>query len=162
MVEEGTDMTSPRAADLIALLDLARHPEGGWFRETWRAPAGPGKRGEGHAKERASASLILFLLEMGQRSHWHCVDAAEIWLWHSGNALQLSTSTPESGTVNHALLGPDLMAGQFAQHVIAPGVWQAAEPLRGAFDYTLVSCVVSPGFEFSGFTLAPPGWHPLA
>lgn len=146
------------AADIIAKLDLQPHPEGGWFRETWRAEAAPG--------ERASATLIHFLLEVGQRSHWHRVDAAEIWLWHGGNALLLSTSPPQgaagSGTVSEVRLGQDIVSGEVAQHVIGAGEWQAAEPLPGAHDYTLVSCVVSPGFEFSGFTLAPPGWAPGA
>ena len=142
----------PKAQDLIARLELLPHPEGGWSRETWRAVAPPG--------ERASGTLIHFLLETGQRSHWHRVDAAEIWLWHAGNALRLSTSKVGSGTVEEVVMGPDLLSGQAAQYVIAPGDWQAAEPLPGAHDYTLVSCVVSPGFEFSGFTLAPADWRP--
>lgn len=142
------------AKDLIAKLGLQQHPEGGWFRETWRAEAAE--------NERASATLIHFLLEIGQSSHWHTVDAAEIWLWHGGNPLELRTSAAGSRTVVPITLGPDLMGGQSLQHVIQPGEWQAARPLDGAHDYTLVSCVVSPGFEFSGFTLAPPGWEPGA
>ncbi len=141
-----------RASELIAQLQLEPHPEGGWFRETWRAPAGEG--------ERASATLIHFLLEHHQSSHWHTVDAAEIWLWHAGNPLELALSRPGSGTVATVTLGPDLTGGHAAQHVIAPGDWQAARPLDGPHDFVLVSCVVSPGFEFSGFTLAPPGWSP--
>ncbi len=144
------------AAELIARLDLQPHPEGGWYKETWRASESGGER----AKERSSATLIHFLLENGQRSHWHRVDATEIWLWHAGNPLTLSISKGESGIIEEVVLGPDLMAGQVAQHVIAAGDWQAAEPVAGAHDYVLVSCVVSPGFEFSGFTLAPPGWRP--
>lgn len=142
------------AKDIIAKLDLQPHPEGGWYRETWRAPAADG--------ERASATLIHFLLESGQSSHWHTVDAAEIWLWHAGNPLNLGVSGPSSGEVENIILGGDIAAGQQAQVVIAPGHWQAARPLEGPFDFTLVSCVVSPGFEFSGFTLAPPGWQPDA
>lgn len=140
------------ARDLIAKLDLTPHPEGGWFRETWRDEAGDGARG--------SATLIHFLLETGQHSHWHTVDAAEIWLWHAGNPLELALSVPASGTVERVTLGPDLLSGHSVQHVITPGDWQAARPLSGAFDFTLVSCVVSPAFEFSGFSLAPPGWSP--
>lgn len=143
-------MTS--AAELIARLDLAEHPEGGWFRESWRADAAPG--------ERASATLIHFLLESGQHSHWHKVDAAEIWLWHAGNPLELATSIPDSGEVEKLVLGPDVLGGHVLQHVIHPGDWQAAKPLANGHDYTLVSCVVSPGFEFEGFTLAPPEWMP--
>ena len=142
------------ARNLIDQLGLQAHPEGGWYRETWRAAA--------EEEQRASATLIHFLLETGQSSHWHAVDAAEIWLWHSGNPLELSLSPPEGGAVTRVTLGPDLAAGHAVQHVIDPGHWQAAKPLAGAFDYTLVSCVVSPGFEFSGFTLAPPDWAPDA
>lgn len=140
------------ARELIAQLGLAQHPEGGWYCETWRAEAIPGTR--------ASATLIHFLLETHQSSHWHRVDAAEIWLWHAGNPLELAVSVPYSGMVERVTLGPDLMGGQEVQHVITPGDWQAARPLTGPHDYTLVSCVVSPGFEFAGFTLAPPGWEP--
>jgi len=142
------------AGELIERLGLTRHPEGGWYRETWRASAPDG--------ERASATLIHFLLETGERSHWHRVDATEIWLWHAGNPLTLAVSENGSRIVDMTTLGPDLMAGQAAHHVISPGDWQAAEPLAGPYDHTLVSCVVSPGFEFSGFTLAPPGWRPDA
>ena len=141
-----------RAAELIAKLSLDRHPEGGWYRETWRAEAADG--------DRASATLIHFLLESGQRSHWHRVDAAEIWLWHAGNPLELAQSAGDSGPVESVTLGSDLLGGHSAQHVVAPGAWQAASPLAGEHDFTLVSCFVSPGFEFSGFTLAPPGWSP--
>ncbi len=141
-----------RAEHLIAKLDLQPHPEGGWYRETWRAKAAEG--------ERASGTLIHFLLERHQSSHWHQVDAAEIWLWHAGNPLKLELSTPGSGDVRTVLLGPDVGTNHMAQHVIAPGEWQAARPLDGDHDFVLVSCVVSPGFQFSGFTLAPPGWKP--
>lgn len=147
-----TAITSAR--ELIDRLELEQHPEGGWFRETWRADCAEG--------ERASATLIHFLLESGQKSHWHQVDAAEVWLWHSGNPLQLSTCEPNTRDVEQFRLGPDLLAGDLAQHVIHPGDWQAAEPVAGGYDYTLVSCVVSPGFEFEGFTLAPPEWRPDA
>ncbi|MGB3166228.1 MAG: cupin domain-containing protein [Alteraurantiacibacter sp.] len=143
-------MTSAR--DLIARLALEPHPEGGWYRETWRADAQDG--------ERASATLIHFLLETGQGSHWHRVDAAEIWLWHSGDPLALSLSTDDTGPVTSHVLGPDLLSGHAAQHIIPAGEWQAARPLDGLHDHTMVSCVVSSGFEFDGFTLAPSGWSP--
>lgn len=142
------------AKDLIAQLDLVKHPEGGWYRETWRGPAGPG--------ERASATAILFLLESGQKSHWHTVDAAEIWLWHAGNTILLSTSDPDQPQVEQVRLGPDIAAGEQVQFVIESGDWQAAEPMAGPHDFALVSCIVSPGFEFDGFKLAPPEWRPDA
>lgn len=140
-------MTDPRA--LIDALHLEPHPEGGWYRETWRAEAPAG--------ERAAATAILFLLEAGQRSHWHKVDATELWLFHAGSALQLLTADADDGPIGEARLGPDVLAGEQPQARIAPGQWQAAEADRG---WALVSCIVSPGFEFSGFTLAPPGWAP--
>ena len=141
------------AKDIIERLHLAPHPEGGWYSETWRAPAGEG--------ERAEATAIYFLLEAGQRSHWHRVDAHEIWLWHGGDALTLSSAPGEAGPVTRRLLGPDLGADQHPQLVIPKGDWQAAEPLAGAINgYSLVSCIVAPGFEFSGFELAEEGWAP--
>ncbi len=142
------------AKDLIAQLKLAPHPEGGWYRETWRADATQG--------ERASATLIYFLLEADQLSHWHTVDAAELWLWHSGDPLQLSTSMRDSAEVDRSILGPDLLGGHVAQQVVYAGDWQAARVMPGDHGFALVSCVVSPGFEFEGFTLAPPAWRPEA
>ena len=134
---------------LIAALGLAPHPEGGWYRETWRAEAPPG--------ERAGATAIYFLLEAGQRSHWHRVDATELWLFHAGSALLLETAPSDAGPVTPARLGPDLGAGDMPQVRIPPGHWQAATADRG---WALVSCIVAPAFEFAGFELAPPGWTP--
>ncbi|MCW2351427.1 MULTISPECIES: cupin domain-containing protein [unclassified Sphingobium] len=142
-------MTDPTARALIDRLALQPHPEGGWYRETWRAEAMPG--------ERAGATAIYFLLEAGQRSHWHKVDASETWLWHAGHALSLSTAPGDEGPVTALRLGGDVLAGEIPQHVIAPYHWQAAEADRG---WALVSCIVTPGFDFAGFTLAPPGWAP--
>jgi len=143
------------AKDIIERLKLQPHPEGGWFRETWRAPAAEGGR--------AIATAIHFLLEAGQRSHWHTVDAAEIWLFHAGDPLGLSLAESDAGPVRRVVLGNDPLVGHSVQHVVAPGEWQAAEPLPGGREaYSLVSCVVSPGFEFSGFALAPEGWVPGA
>jgi hypothetical protein len=134
------------AADLIRKLDLMPHPEGGWYRETWRGPEVAG---------RASGTAILFLLAKGERSHWHRVDADEIWLFHAGAPLLLRLS--ESGAAAEtAVLGPEVMAGQRVQAVVPAGWWQAAET---AGDFTLVSCTVSPGFRFEGFELAPPGFE---
>ncbi len=131
------------AAQIIERLGLQPHPEGGWYRETWRGPQVAG---------RASGTAILFLLQAGERSHWHRVDADEIWLWHAGSPLLLSMG--ETRARPHRL-GPDVLAGESPQIVVPAGHWQAAES-TGA--YTLVSCTVSPGFRFEGFTLAPPGW----
>jgi uncharacterized protein len=140
-------MTDPQ--DLIRRLDLAPHPEGGWYRETWRAPAAPGTR--------ASSTAILFLLEADQRSHWHRVDATEIWLWHAGHPLALSTAPGDAGPVATLSLGPDIAGGALPQAVIAADHWQAAHADQG---WALVSCVVAPGFDFAGFTLAEAGWAP--
>lgn len=137
------------ATAIIERLGLQPHPEGGWYRETWRAEAAPG--------ERASATAIHFLLAAGDRSHWHRVDAAELWFWHAGGALTLSTAPGDDGPVEHLVLGPEVLAGEAPQALVPPGHWQAAEPLG---DWVLVSCVVSPGFEFAGFELAPEGWSP--
>jgi len=141
------------ADDWVQHLKLQQHPEGGWFRETWRAEAADG--------ERASATLIHFLLEAGQKSHWHRVDAAEIWLWHAGDPLDLWLAGSDDGPVRAITLGPDIMAGHTLQHVVEPQEWQGAMPKAGGgHGYALVSCAVAPGFEFSGFTLAPPDWAP--
>ena len=140
--------TALSAREMIEALRLERHPEGGWYRETWRAPAAPGQRSAGTA--------IYFLLTVDDFSHWHRVDAAEIWLWHAGAPLVLSTSA-NGHDVEARHLGPMLTAGQRPQLVVPPHVWQSATSL-GA--WTLVSCTVSPGFEFSGFELAPPDWRP--
>jgi predicted cupin superfamily sugar epimerase len=137
------------AKALIDRLGLIPHPEGGWYKETWRAPAAEG--------ERAGATAIHFLLEQGQRSHWHRVDATEIWLWHGGSPLRLLTAPGDAGPVEERRLGGDPLAGQVPQHVIAPDHWQAAQADLG---WTLVSCIVAPGFRFAGFELAAPDWAP--
>ncbi|MGA0602730.1 cupin domain-containing protein [Caulobacter sp. KR2-114] len=136
------------AQAVIAALDLSPHPEGGWYRETWRAPAAQG--------ERAAASSILFLLEPGQRSHWHRVDASELWLHHAGGALILSLAG-EDGAIAQTRLGPDFAAGEALQAVVEAGLWQAAQALD---RWVLVACVVAPAFHFAGFDLAPPDWTP--
>jgi predicted cupin superfamily sugar epimerase len=137
------------AHSIIDRLALQPHPEGGWYRETWRADAAPG--------ERAGATAIYFLLEAGQRSHWHRVDAAELWLWHAGAPLRLLTAPADAGPVHETILGPEVAAGHAPQGLVAPHHWQSTETTDG---WALVSCIVSPGFEFAGFTLAEPGWAP--
>ncbi len=131
------------ADELIERLALQPHPEGGWFRETWR-DAGPG---------RAASTAILFLLRAGERSHWHRVDATEIWHYYAGAPLRLLRAADADGPAEEILLGPDIGAGQWPQGIIPPHHWQSAEATR---DYTLVGCTVAPGFEFDGFELAPP------
>ncbi|MDO8801720.1 cupin domain-containing protein [Phenylobacterium sp.] len=146
-------MTAESAAALIARLDLAPHPEGGWYRETWRAPAEPGAaRGPGTA--------ILFLLEAGQTSHWHRIDATELWLFQAGTALTLKTAASDTGPITAVRLGADILAGDAPQGVVAPREWQAAQ--ASADGWALVACVVVPGFEFAGFELAAAGWAPGA
>jgi predicted cupin superfamily sugar epimerase len=140
------------AEGLIATLGLQPHPEGGWYRETWRGPEG--------LDGRAVGTAIHFLLKAGERSHWHRVDAHEIWLWHAGDPLRLLLAAEDAGPVREAMLGGNSDAGQAVQHVVAAHEWQAAEPLPGPAGYVLVSCVVAPGFEFGGFELAPEGWAP--
>lgn len=142
------------ARQIIDRLALVPHPEGGWYRETWRSPAAEG--------ERAGSTAIHFLLESDQRSHWHRIDASEIWLWHAGDPLALALAQDERGPVETVTLGPDLAAGQQVQHVVPPHWWQAARPARSDAGYVLVSCVVAPAFEFAGFELAPAGWSPDA
>ncbi|MFN4201972.1 MAG: cupin domain-containing protein [Tabrizicola sp.] len=131
------------AEAIIATLGLQPHPEGGWYRETWKGPEIGG---------RASGTAILFLLRAGERSHWHRVDADEIWLWHAGAPLILSLGETEAREMR---LGPDVLGGEVVQAVVPAGWWQAA---RSTGDWTLVSCTVSPGFRFEGFELAPKGW----
>jgi uncharacterized protein len=128
---------------------MAPHPEGGWFVETWRAPAAPG--------ERATASAILYLLKAGERSHWHRVDAAEIWQWSGGDPMELRIATSDNGPIESHALGPDVLRGEQPQVVVPAGAWQAARPLGAS---SLVGCIVAPAFEFDGFELAPPGWEP--
>ncbi len=137
------------ADQIIALLDLKPHPEGGHFRETFRDAAG--------ADGRAASTAIYFLLKRGERSHWHRVDATEVWHWHAGAPLRLSIAPGDSGPVTDHVLGAGLGAGERPQGVVPPHHWQAAESLG---DWTLVGCTVAPGFDFAGFTLAPPDWKP--
>lgn len=137
------------AAQIIDQLGMQPHPEGGHYVETWRGPDGPDGR--------AIATAIYFLLRAGERSHWHRVDASEAWLYHAGAALRLSTGSDSESEADIVVLGADLAAGERPQAVVPAHAWQAAEPTG---DWTLVSCVVAPGFDFDGFELAPPDWSP--
>jgi len=142
-------MDSGEAQRLITALRLSPHPEGSWYRETLRV-GGP---------ERATVTAIHFLLEAGQRSHWHTVDATEIWCWHAGHPLALGHAASDQDAPVWITLGPDVAAGNSPQATIPAGHWQAAVADLG---WALVSCIVAPGFDFAGFTLAPPGWMPGA
>lgn len=133
---------------IIAQLKLQPHPEGGFYREIYRDE--PASGGRGHM------TSIYYLLAAGDRSHWHRVDAVEIWHWYAGDALTLSLSE-DAKVTEESILGNDLTAGQSPQIIIPAGVWQSAWSLG---DWTLVGCTVAPAFEFAGFELAPPDWQP--
>jgi hypothetical protein len=140
--------TSLPAAEIIRLLGLTPHPEGGHFRETFRDPASDGSG-------RAASTAIYFLLAAGEVSRWHRVDAAEAWHWYAGAPLALAIA---DGAGRRAIrLGADLAAGERPQAVVPAGAWQQAESLG---SWTLVGCTVAPGFQFAGFELAPPGFEP--
>jgi predicted cupin superfamily sugar epimerase len=143
------------AADVIRLLDLKPHPEGGHFRETFR-DAAPLTGEDKAAVRRAASTAIYFLLARGERSHWHRVDAVEVWHWHAGAPLLLEISA-SAGRIEQVTLGNDLAAGARPQAIVPAHAWQAAHSL-GA--WTLCGCTVAPGFEFSGFELAPQDWSP--
>jgi predicted cupin superfamily sugar epimerase len=140
-------MAAPAAEAIIAALGLRPHPEGGHFVETYRHVPPDGGRG--------ASTAIYFLLRAGERSHWHRVDADEVWHWHAGAPIALSVF--EGGRIVERRLGPDVLAGERPQAVVPAQVWQSAESLG---EWTLVGCTVAPAFEFAGFELAPPGWSP--
>ena len=141
-------MTQMTADEVVRLLGLAPHPEGGFYRETFRDAARAGGRG--------ASTAIYYLLREGDESAWHRVDAAEVWHHYAGAPLDVSLSADgrEHSTLR---LGTDLAAGERPQVVVPAGVWQAARPVGG---WTLVGCTVAPAFEFAGFEMAPPGWEP--
>jgi uncharacterized protein len=138
-----------RAEDVVGLLELQPHPEGGHYRETFRDP----RLVEGG---RAASTAIYYLLRGGETSAWHRVDAAEIWHFYAGAPLVITVAADGHGAAGHTL-GPALSGGQRPQLVVPAGAWHTARSL-GA--WTLVGCTVAPGFEFAGFELAPPGWRP--
>lgn len=135
---------------LVAALGLAPHPEGGWFRETWRTP----DTLPAHGGTRSAATAIHYLLLDGEASRWHRVRSGELWLWQGGGPLVLSLGgTGERPRYDSdVLLGPDPLAGHALQHLVEPGEWQAARPAAEA--YALVACIVSPGFDAADFELA--------
>lgn len=135
------------AEEIISLLDLKPHPEGGYYRETFRDPR--------EVDGRSVGTAIYFLLTAGEGSHWHAVDAAELWHFYEGAPLELEIALD---TVRRKVtLGGDIKAGQRPQAVVPTGAWQAA---RTTGDWSLVGCTVAPGFDFAGFEMAPRGWSP--
>jgi uncharacterized protein len=139
----------PTAAEMIRKLRLQPHPEGGHYRETFR---------DSHTVNgRAASTAILFLLARGERSHWHRVDAVEIWHWYAGAPLTLEIAASERGPVERLTLGSNLGTGERPQAAVPAHAWQAAQSLG---DWSLAGCTVAPGFEFKGFELAPQGWAP--
>jgi predicted cupin superfamily sugar epimerase len=137
------------ASEVIEILQLTAHPEGGWFRETWRhSDPSSGGRGTGTA--------IYYLLAQGERSHWHRIDAAEIWHFYAGDPLHLSWS-PDGADMHEIVLGSDVTNRQEPQLVVPADAWQSAST---SGQWSLVGCTVSPAFEFDMFELAPPDWRP--
>jgi predicted cupin superfamily sugar epimerase len=136
------------AADIIARLGLEPHPEGGHYRETFRDA-------RLDANRRSVSTAIYFLLAQGERSHWHRIDAVEVWHHYAGSALKLRIADGDGARTLR--LGPDLAAGEVPQAIVPARAWQAAESCG---DWTLVGCTVAPGFDFATFELAPPGWEP--
>jgi uncharacterized protein len=141
---------APTATDIIARLGLKPHPEGGHYRETFRDT-------RTDATGRSVSTAIYFLLARGERSHWHRIDAVEVWHYYAGSALALQIA--DDGGQRTLRLGPDLAAGEAPQIIVPAQAWQAAESIG---DWTLVGCTVAPGFEFAKFELAENGWAPTS
>ena len=141
-------MAHPSAADVIARLGLEPHPEGGHYRETFRDSGCD-------ANGRSRSTAIYFLLARGERSHWHRIDAVEVWHYYAGDALTLRIA--DGSETRIITLGPDIAAGEAPQAIVPAHAWQAAESTG---EWTLVGCTVAPGFEFAKFELAPKGWLP--
>ena len=138
------------AAEVMRLLDLKPHPEGGHYRQTFRDP----RAVDG---ARAASTAIYFLLARGERSHWHKVDSVEVWHYYAGAPLKLEIATDAKGPIEGITLGADLAAGERPQAIVPAHAWQAAQSLG---EWTLIGATVAPGFEFSTFELAPKGWAP--
>ena len=138
----------PSAGAIIARLGLQPHPEGGHYRETFRDS-------RLDANGRSLSTAIYFLLARGERSHWHRIDAVEVWHYYAGHPLTLQIADDRGQ--RSITLGPDLAAGHAPQVIVPPRAWQAAESTG---DWTLAGCTVAPGFDFAEFELAPKGWKP--
>jgi uncharacterized protein len=142
-------MDGVEATEVIDALGMQAHPEGGWYAETWRADSDEGARPAG--------SAILYLLAAGERSHWHRLDAGEVWQYSAGDPLELRIWADGDVAVTTVRLGGDVTTGSSAQCVIPVGAWQTARSLG---RWTLVGCFMAPSFDFAGFDLAPPDWEP--
>lgn len=140
-------MSKLAAKDVIFTLGMQRHPEGGWYAQTFEDAV--------KTDGRAHSTAIYYLLEAGDASHWHRVDAVEVWHYYAGAPLKLRIS--DGTSIDEHVLGPDLDAGQRPQVVVPQAAWQAAVSTG---EWTLVGCTVAPGFEFSGFELAEKDWTP--
>lgn len=134
------------AEAIIQKLGLIPHPEGGYYVESYRDEEG----------DRGSCTAIYYLLKAGEKSHWHRVDAVEIWHWYAGDPLELSISIDEKNVETH-VLSNDILKGERPQAVVPKDGWQSARSLG---EWSLVGCTVSPAFEFAGFEMAPPHWQP--
>jgi predicted cupin superfamily sugar epimerase len=145
----GHDISALPWQRIVELLELSPHPEGGFYRETFRDT-------HQDAAGRARSTAIYFLLPAGIVSRWHRVDAAEAWHWYGGAPLRLSTTSgelgPDTANARHTIVGNDLTNGERPQHVVEAHQWQQA---RSDGEWTLVGCTVAPGFEFSGFEMIP-------
>lgn len=130
---------------IISILEMQPHPEGGWYKETWRD----------QCESRSRGTAIYFLLEAHQHSHWHKVDAVEMWHWYAGSAMELHQYDGDTQKVE--ILGLDLAKGHRPQLLVPKDVWQKSVPVDG---WVLVGCTVCPGFVFEGFELAEAGWEP--
>jgi predicted cupin superfamily sugar epimerase len=139
---------APSAAEIIARLELKPHPEGGYYRETFRDS-------RVDADGRSASTAIYFLLARHERSHWHRIDAVEVWHYYAGSVLTLEIADDRGARL--VRLGPDLAAGEQPQAIVPPHAWQAASTTG---DWTLVGCTVAPGFDLATFELAPKGWEP--
>jgi predicted cupin superfamily sugar epimerase len=140
------------ADEIRSLLGLTPHPEGGYYRETFRDPLVGGNG-------RAASTAIYFLLEADQVSRWHRVDATEVWHFYAGDPLELATVATEHEVPRKLMLGTDLLAGQRPQIIVPAGHWQQARSLG---RWTLVGCTVAPAFTFEGFEMAPATFAPVA
>jgi predicted cupin superfamily sugar epimerase len=136
-------------------LDMTPHPEGGWYRETWRSELTIGESAlpPDYIGPRSAGTAILFALLPGQQSAWHTVRSAELWFYHRGGPLALEIGRSQEGATTH-MLGSDIEAGEQPQVLVPPGYWQRARPAGD--EPTLVSCVVVPGFDFADFVMADP------
>ena len=141
-----------QAEELIEALELAPHPEGGWYRETWRSEAADGGR--------AAASAVYYVIQPGQTSRWNRHDADEIWLWHGGDPVDVAIADRDEEPSRTVRLGGRANQGEQPQLVVPRGSWQSAQPVAGEAGYSFLSCIVAPAFDFEAFEIAEPGWQP--